>query len=163
MHWMNKLERKIGKYAIKHLIVYILVAYAIGYILQLFSPGLFSLLTMNPAAICHGQVWRLITWVCTPPEGLSIFTIFMFMLYYWIGKTLEDVWGAFRYNLYMFMGIFTAELVKPAMLLSRGLSFYFLLMMSAAVTFVAHFIVMRNDKKNALEEQQEVKKDFGKE
>ena len=49
---------------------------------------------------------------------------------------------------YMFMGIFTAELVKPAMLLSRGLSFYLLLIMSALVTFVAHFIVMRNDKKN---------------
>ena len=52
---------------------------------------------------------------------------------------------------YMFMGIFTAELVKPAMLLSRGLSFYLLLIMSALVTFVAHFIVMRNDKKNGLE------------
>lgn len=125
MHWMNKLERKIGKYAIKHLIVYILAAYAIGYILQLFSPGLFSLLTMNPAAICHGQVWRLITWVCTPPEGLSIFTIFMFMLYYWIGKTLEDVWGAFRYNLYMFMGIFFTALGPIVFYLVTGLMFGF--------------------------------------
>lgn len=56
------------------------------------------------------------------------------------------------------MSIFTAELVKPAMLLSRGLSFYLLLIMSALVTFVAHFIVMRNDKKNGLEGSQEVKK-----
>ena len=64
---------------------------------------------------------------------------------------------------YMFMSIFTAELVKPAMLLSRGLSFYLLLIMSALVTFVAHFIVMRNDKKNALDTPQEVKKEVGKE
>ena len=64
---------------------------------------------------------------------------------------------------YMFMSIFTAELVKPAMLLSRGLSFYLLLIMSALVTFVAHFIVMRNDKKNSLEGSQEVKKEVEKE
>ena len=64
---------------------------------------------------------------------------------------------------YMFMSIFTAELVKPAMLLSRGLSFYLLLIMSALVTFVAHFIVMRNDKKNGLEGSQEVKKEVEKE
>ncbi|WP_295211947.1 lysylphosphatidylglycerol synthase transmembrane domain-containing protein [Ruminococcus sp.] len=52
---------------------------------------------------------------------------------------------------YMFMDIFSKDLVKPAMLLSRGLSFYFLLFMSAAVTFVAHFMVMRKDKKNGIE------------
>lgn len=51
---------------------------------------------------------------------------------------------------YMFMGVFTEKLVRPAMLLSRGLSFYVLLVMSAAVTLGAHLIVLRKDKKNGV-------------
>ena len=93
MHWMNKLERKIGKYAIKHLIIYILGAYVIGYVFYFMDrfnimPGLYSLLEMNPAMICRGQVWRLVTWVCTMPQNPGIFLIFMFILYYWLGNTL---------------------------------------------------------------------------
>ena len=47
----------------------------------------------------------------------------------------------------MFKAIFTPALVKSAMLLSRGLSFYALLIMSAAVTFAAHILVFRKEKK----------------
>ncbi|WP_243113104.1 lysylphosphatidylglycerol synthase transmembrane domain-containing protein [Ruminococcus sp. Marseille-P6503] len=43
----------------------------------------------------------------------------------------------------MFNDIFTNEYVRSGMLLSRGLSFYLLLVMSAAVTFAAHLICMR--------------------
>lgn len=84
MHWMNKLERKLGKYAIKNLIVYILGAYVIGYVLYFLDyfqmvPGIYRLLEMDPAAICHGQVWRLVTWVCTVPQSPSLFLVFMFI------------------------------------------------------------------------------------
>lgn len=121
MHWMNKLERKLGKYAIKNLILYILGAYAVGYIIMLFSPEAYYFISMDPKAICHGQVWRLVTWVCTPPGGLSVFTIFMFLFYYWIGQTLESVWGAFRYNIYMFMGILFMTLGPVLIYLATGL------------------------------------------
>ncbi|MGN0622415.1 MAG: YbhN family protein [Oscillospiraceae bacterium] len=43
----------------------------------------------------------------------------------------------------MFADIFGRKLVRSGMLLSRGLSFYCLLFMGAAVTFAAHFISMR--------------------
>lgn len=42
--------------------------------------------------------------------------------------------------LFMFDGVFGSELVKPALLLSRGLSFYALLIMSAAVTLTAQIV-----------------------
>lgn len=126
MHWMNKLERKIGKYAIKHLIIYILGAYVIGYVFYFMDrfnimPGLYSLLEMNPAMICRGQVWRLVTWVCTMPQNPGIFLIFMFILYYWIGNTLENIWGTFRYNVYMFMGIILMTLAPMVIYLVTGL------------------------------------------
>lgn len=43
----------------------------------------------------------------------------------------------------MFSGIFGDELVKSGMLLSRGLTFYCVLIAGAVVTFIAHFIAMR--------------------
>lgn len=126
MHWMNKLERKIGKYAIKHLIVYILAAYVVGYLFYFMDvlgvfPGIYSLLEMDPAAICRGQVWRLFTWVCTNPQSPNLFLIFMFILYYWIGNTLENIWGTFRYNVFIFMGIILMTIGPMLIYLFTGL------------------------------------------
>ena len=125
MHWMEKLERKFGKYAIPNLIIYILVAYGIGYVLILFSPDFYEMLQMNPAAIFHGQVWRLVTWITCIPESLDIFTVLMFMFYYWIGKTLEGIWGSFRYNVYMFLGIILTGLGPILMYLVIGVMYGF--------------------------------------
>lgn len=103
---LNKAERKYGKYAINNLSLYIIIAYVIGYILQL--SGTMSFLMLDPYQILHGQVWRVITWVIVPPSSLGIFTIIMLFFYYSLGKSLEYTWGAFRYNVYIFSGmIFT--------------------------------------------------------
>ncbi len=45
-----------------------------------------------------------------------------------------------------FTNIFGGELVKPALLLSRGLSFYFVLIAGGIVTFIAHIKVLKSDK-----------------
>ena len=105
---LERIEKKIGKYAIKNLIFYILGGYVIGYILLLTNErlGWYSYITLDPAMVMKGQIWRLFTWICTVPQGLSFFVIFMFLLYYFIGKSLEQNLGAFRYNLYMFSGWF---------------------------------------------------------
>ena len=105
MKLLDKLERKFGKYAIPHLILYVLGFYIIGYILYYMAPGAYQLLELNPALVCKGQVWRLVTWVCTIPQQLNIFIIFMFTFYYFIGNSLENAWGTFRYNLYMVSGM----------------------------------------------------------
>ena len=126
MHWMAKLEHKIGKYAIRNLIIYILIAYGIGYVLEISESltgiPLYSMLQMNPAAIFHGQVWRLVTWVTCIPNTSIFWAIFMFMFYYWIGRTLENVWGAFRYNVFIFFGYFMTMLGPILMYLIIGLT-----------------------------------------
>ncbi len=126
MHWMNKLERKFGRYAIKNLIIYILGAYAVGYVFYYMEvlgiiPGIYEMLAMDPEAICHGQVWRLVTWVCTVPQQPGFFLIFMFLMYYWIGRTLEQVWGTFRYNLFIFMGLILMTVGPMLIYLVSGL------------------------------------------
>ena len=98
-------ERRFGRYAIRHLTMYALAGYAIGYLLSFTMPQLLTYFTLEPALILKGQVWRLLSWVIIPPNDNIIFVIFMMLLYYSLGNTLESYWGAFRYNVYIFSGI----------------------------------------------------------
>ena len=107
MKWMNKLERKFGKYAIPNLMYYIIILYVVGVILSIFAPGFYyQYLALDAYAILHGQVWRLITFLIQPPNSSIWFMIFALYLYYMIGTQLEYAWGTFRFNLYFFMGVF---------------------------------------------------------
>ena len=104
-NWLDKMERRFGRYAIRNLTMYLLSGYAIGYLLSFTMPQLLTYFTLEPALILKGQVWRLLSWVIIPPNDNIIFVIFMMLLYYSLGNTLESYWGAFRYNVYIFSGI----------------------------------------------------------
>ncbi|MCR5196027.1 MAG: hypothetical protein K6D38_06880 [Pseudobutyrivibrio sp.] len=107
---LDKLEKKFGKFAIRNLIIYLLMGYGIGYVLQFLStltqvPWL-SYLQLEPYYIIHGlQLWRLVTWVLIPPSTNLLLAIIMFILYYQLGITLEHTWGTFRFNVFIFGGM----------------------------------------------------------
>ena len=109
MNFLNKMERKFGRYAIPELTKYIILCYVIGYALEVFQNmtgvGIMGYLALSPYHILHGQIWRLVSWVLIPPSGLDIFTIIMLFFYYSLGTALERTWGEFRYNVYIFSGI----------------------------------------------------------
>ena len=109
MNFLNKMERKFGRYAIPELTKYIILCYVIGYALEVFQNmtgvGIMGYLALSPYHILHGQIWRLVSWVLIPPSGLDIFTIIMLIFYYSLGTALERTWGEFRYNVYIFSGI----------------------------------------------------------
>lgn len=102
--FLDKMEKKIGRFAIPNLSLYLIIGYVIGYILGL--TGSLEFLNLNPYLILHGQVWRILTWILMPPTSLNIFTIIMLFFYYSIGTSLERTWGTFRYNVYLFSGMF---------------------------------------------------------
>lgn len=106
MNFLNKLERKYGRYAIQNLPMIMVVLYVAGYVIDLFFPSALSHFQLEPYDILHGQIWRLVTWVIIPPSSLDIFTIIMLYFYFSLGRTLEQTWGAFRFNLYIFSGMF---------------------------------------------------------
>ena len=105
MNFLYKLERKLGRFAIPDLIVYLLAGYVIGYTLSYVAPQALYYLTLEPYFILHGQVWRLITWVLIPPGTNLIFALIMMMFYFQLGRSLEQTWGTFRFNVYIFGGI----------------------------------------------------------
>ncbi len=105
MNWLNKLERKFGRFAITNLSIWLIGGYVIGYIINLVAPNLLGYLSLEPAYIMRGQVWRLVTWLLIPPSSFGIFTFIMLFFYYSLGTTLERTWGTFRYNVYIFSGV----------------------------------------------------------
>ena len=125
MNFLNKLERKFGKYAIPHLTRYIIITYVIGYLLRYAFPAQTLYLTLDPYQIVfHGQIWRLVSWLLIPPSSLDIFTVVMLFFYYSIGSTLEQAWGDFRYNVYIFFGIFMTIVGAFLLFLFTGLSYF---------------------------------------
>lgn len=105
---MSPFERKFGKYAIRNLSFVLVACYAVGYVIQMMDvTGLItSFLTLNPYAILHGQIWRLVTWILIPPSGGGLlFTLIMLYFYCSLGTSLERAWGTYRYNVYLFQGM----------------------------------------------------------
>ena len=159
MNFMYKLERKFGKYAVRNLSLIIILCYAAGYIIEIINGSVLNYLTLDPYAIVHGQVWRLVSWVLIPPPESNIFfAIIMCLFCYSIGTSLERAWGTFQYNVYIFSGmiftvlgsflmmgfgyLFKPELVKAPemffMVSSRLFSTYYVYMsifLAYAVTF----------------------------
>ncbi len=106
MRFLNKMERKFGRFAIPGLMKYVIACYIIGYVFEFVAPNVLNYLTLEPYLILHGQIWRLISWVLIPPSGSNIiFFIIMLVLYYQLGTVLEQTWGTFRFNLYIFGGV----------------------------------------------------------
>ena len=111
MKFLNKLERKFGKYAIADLMKYVLVLYGIGTAIGFFAPSLYTkYLDLDFSMIARGQIWRLITFIMQPyPLNGQPFNIIFFgiqvYLYLMIGRGLEQAWGRFRFNLYFLSGI----------------------------------------------------------
>lgn len=110
MNFLNKMERKYGRYAIHNLTKYMIGCYAIGYILvylgQMFGANFFQYLLLSPYHIMHGQIWRIVSWILIPPSSSNIiFVLIMLSFYYYLGTALERTWGAFRYNVYILGGM----------------------------------------------------------
>ena len=106
MKLMDKLERKKGKYAIRNLMLYIILGNIAVYLLCMFNTSLVFYLYLDPHAVLSGQVWRLITFLFIPPS-VSYTQLFMVAIslyfYYFIGRMLENQLGAFRFNVYYFI------------------------------------------------------------
>lgn len=126
---VNKMERKLGRFAIPNLINYFIMVYAISTIVGLFVPGFYAnFLSLDFRAIASGQVWRIITFVAEPASLSGMFGILVFILtvyiYHLFGQSLEKAWGPFRFNLFMFSGIILTVLGELVLYLTTGSYIY---------------------------------------
>ena len=133
----SKIERFLRQHAIRNLSLYVVLCYGFGYVLEFVNSSFINYLTLNPYAILHGQIWRLVTWVLVPPSSSNIFYVLIAMLFYYsIGTALERTWGTYNYNVYIFGGLLmtvigaflvmiVSYLLYGEFLLSGGASIWF--------------------------------------
>lgn len=112
MQWLNKLERKFGKYAIPNLMTIFIFGMGLVFLLDTFTAAnpdyeyyLSDLLYFDRELVMQGQVWRLVTFLFLPPASSPLFAVFALYFYWMIGRTLENQWGSFRFNVYYFIGV----------------------------------------------------------
>ncbi len=104
--WLERMERKFGKYAISNLMMYIVASMAAVFVLDMLMPvNLTAYLIFNKAAILRGQLWRLVTFLFLPPNSSIVWILFSLYFYWMIGSALENQWGSFRFNLYYLFGM----------------------------------------------------------
>ena len=124
MSWFQKFERKYSRYAIKNLMTYIIILYAVGFVFEAFAPGVYSsFLSLDFSKIFAGQVWRLVTFIIQPPSTSIIFVFFSLYFYYLIGTVLENIWGSFKFNVYFFSGVLLNIVAALIIYLIFGISF----------------------------------------
>ena len=75
MNWLNRMERRFGRFALPNLPLYIVILYAIGTVMNYATNGAFYLITcFNPyLVIQEHQFWRIFTFVVSvQPSGLTM-------------------------------------------------------------------------------------------
>ena len=127
MSILERLERKLGRFAVPNLMKYICVMYALGFMIQISAPEFYYYyLDLDPEAILHGHIWRILTFLIFYPASTGFGSIFWavigIMVYYSIGRTLEYLWGNFRYNFFFFSGVILYNVAGILIYLVTGVS-----------------------------------------
>ena len=127
MSILDRLERKLGRYAVPNLMKYICEMYALGFLIQISAPEFYYYyLDLDPEAILHGHIWRVLSFLIYYPASDGFSSIFWaiigIMVYYSIGRTLEYLWGNFRYNFFFFSGVILYNVAGILIYLLTGVS-----------------------------------------
>lgn len=107
MSLISRLESRFGRWAIPNVTAIIIAGQVLLYFLQVTQAGRggeLAKIHLLPSAVMQGEVWRLVTFVFTPPASRSLFVIFYWILMHLFGTSLEQHWGTFRYNIFLLLG-----------------------------------------------------------
>jgi hypothetical protein len=105
MSLLDKLERRFGRFAVPHVTVGLVASQVVVYVLAYAKPEMALPLVLIPQQILEGQIWRVATFMIVPPFT-NPFCAFLFLSFlYFSGECLDQFWGAFRYNVYLLIGM----------------------------------------------------------
>jgi hypothetical protein len=105
MTFMHRLERRLGWMALPNITLFLMLGQILVYFMMAIGYVEYIDLALIPALVLQGEVWRLVTFIFLPPIVMHpIFMAFAWYLFYLMGTALEDQWGTFRYNLFLWIG-----------------------------------------------------------
>ncbi len=101
---LARFERRLGRYAVPNLVGFIVGGMAIVWVLSLAKPEFQERLSLDIHAVRHGEVWRLVTFLFIPPPSSPLWILINLYFTWWVGSSLEQNWGAFKFNAYYLLG-----------------------------------------------------------
>ena len=112
------------RWGIPGLMRYIVAANAVIYIFSMFDRSglLLSTLMMDASAVLHGQLWRIVTFVLIPTGSQPFSVLLSLMFYYWLGESMERLWGSAKFTFYYVSGMLLSVLAAILVLFVDGLA-----------------------------------------
>jgi len=107
---LDRLERRLGRYTFDNLTLILVGAQAAALVLNLARPGFAQLLVLDPVYVRQGQYWRLFSYLFLPASFEPMWALFSLYWLHWMGTTLENHWGAFKYQAYWLIGALSTAL-----------------------------------------------------
>ena len=106
-NWLNKLERRYGRFGIPNLTNILVGGQILVLAIELFVDRTVTFwLGLSRTLLLQGQVWRALSFVFIPFSGGSILSVVLGIYFTWfIGTALEQEWGDFRYTVYLLSGV----------------------------------------------------------
>ncbi len=106
MRWIDKLERRWGRYGIPNLMNIILVGQLIAWVIvMVINQNFYYAITLNRASLMSGQIWRVVTFLFVPPLSTGIQLLLTLYFRWWVGNSLQRAWGDFRFMVYILVGM----------------------------------------------------------
>lgn len=136
---LDRIEIRVGRYrGIRNLITLIVAAMAAVYVADLFAPTvgfyLSSYLAFDRTMILRGQIWRLVTFVITPPNTSLLWIIMQLLFIHFTGQMLQNHWGTLRFNIFYLVGVVGSAIA--GMITGYATSYYLNLSMFLAVAIL---------------------------
>lgn len=101
----NRLERALEPWAFPHLTLLLIAGQGLVYLLEAAHLPAIRAIEWVPARVLEtGEIWRLVTFLMTPPGGHPVFVFFGWYLFYIMGSALNAQWGTVRYNGFILLG-----------------------------------------------------------
>jgi hypothetical protein len=102
---LARLERRLGRYAIPNLIVYVVGGMGLVWAMSFVRPEVYLRLMLDMEAVRRGEVWRLVTFLFLPTTSSVYWILFNLYFTWWVGSSLEEHWGTFKFNVYYLVGV----------------------------------------------------------
>jgi membrane associated rhomboid family serine protease len=103
--WVDRLERRFGFLAAPGLPTFITGMTVLVGVLGLIKPEFVDILTLDPVALAHGQVWRCLSFLFVPPPTGPLWLVLWILMLYSILQALEHAWGDFKFTVFLLIGI----------------------------------------------------------
>jgi hypothetical protein len=111
---LDTLETRFGRFAVPGCIQLIATLQLVALVVFALLPPdtrqpYEDFLKLDPAKVLDGQVWRLLTFTVIPASNL-FFAVITVLFLMWLGRGLDEAWGAFRVNAYVLGGMLAITL-----------------------------------------------------